>query len=97
MPVAEDDQLAHPRGRLVPVDRVGPAQIEDRLDGDLGVADPLLDQGESGGAEPLDRARAQVPPGAAAVGGEVGQVQVEVEPGAVSAGRCTTADLMPAE
>ncbi|MFC4783641.1 hypothetical protein ACT8ZV_04155 [Nocardioides sp. MAHUQ-72] len=68
------------------VDRHRRGEVDDRLDGDAGAADPVLDQVDGGGAEPLDGAghrpaRGGAGLGGGAAGGEVGQVEVEVEPG----------------
>src|SRR6476659_3988041 len=58
--VAEADELPHPFGRVVLVDRGPGGEVEDRAEGDLGVAHPLLDLGQRGGAELLDRSHGRV-------------------------------------
>ena len=54
VPIAQDDQLPHPRLRVVRVDGVGAGHVEDGLDGDPGPAGPVLDAGDGGRSEPLD-------------------------------------------
>ena len=49
--VAEDDELAHPGWWVVLVDGVATGHVEDGLDDDLVVADPVPDLGERGGAD----------------------------------------------
>ena len=56
MAVAEVDEVAHPVGWVVGVDGVAAGHVEDGLDDDLVVADPVADLGEGGGAELLDLA-----------------------------------------
>ena len=80
VPVAEDDEFAHPGGWVVGVDGVGAGHVEDGLDGDPGPAGPVLDPGDGGRPEPLHGPE----PGPVAVAVEpeqVGQGQVEVELG----------------
>jgi hypothetical protein len=67
--VAELDEVAHPGGWVVGVDRIGPVHPQDGLDGGAGVAEPGLDLLGGGGAEVLDLADS------------VGGVEVEVELG----------------
>ena len=52
--VAEVDEVAHPSGWVVGVDGVAAGHVEDGLDDDVVVADPVADLGEGGGAELLD-------------------------------------------
>ena len=59
MVVAEVDEVAHPSGWVVGVDGVAAGHVEDGLDDDLVVADPVADLGEGGGAELLDLADGQ--------------------------------------
>jgi hypothetical protein len=43
--VAEEDEVAHPAGWVVGVDGVAAGHVEDGLDDDLVVADPVPDLG----------------------------------------------------
>jgi len=54
--VAQVDEVTHPRWWVVGVDGVAAGDVEDGLDDDLVVADPVADLGEGGGAELLDLA-----------------------------------------
>ena len=54
MAVAEVDEVPHPSGWVVLVDGVAAGHVQDGLDDDLVVADPVADLGEGGGAELLD-------------------------------------------
>jgi hypothetical protein len=79
VPVAEDDELAHPRWWVVPVHGVGAGQVQDGADGGLRVLEPAAD--EVGG----DRAEAFGLPDdggtGGEVGGQVGQGQVQEQGG----------------
>jgi hypothetical protein len=57
--VAEVDEVPHPSGWVVGVDGVAAGHVEDGLDDDLVVADPVADLGQGGGAELLDLADGQ--------------------------------------
>ena len=48
------DEVSHPGGWVVVVDGVAALHVEDGLDDDLVVADPVADLGQGGGAELLD-------------------------------------------
>ena len=48
------DEVTHPGGWVVGVDGVASGHVEDGLDDDLVVADPVADLGEGDGAELLD-------------------------------------------
>ena len=50
------DEVAHPWWWVVGVDGVASGHVEDGLDDDVVVADPVADLGEGGGAELLDLA-----------------------------------------
>ena len=70
------DELAHPCGWVVGVDGVAAGHVQDRLDDDLGVADPVAELGHGGGAELLDGAGGE---GGAAVGVDVEVLGVDVD------------------
>src|SRR4029078_5882498 len=50
VPVAQVDEVTHPRWWVVGVDGVASGHVQHRLDDDLVVADPGADLGEGGGA-----------------------------------------------
>ena len=54
--VAKHDEVTHPAGRVVLVDRIASLHVQHGLDDDLVVADPVPDLGEGGGPELLDLA-----------------------------------------
>ena len=76
VPVAEDDELAHPRRRVVLVDGVRPVEVEHREDPCLRVLQPGADEIHGGGAELLHLPGHLLATGAYS---EVGEGDVDVE------------------